>query len=318
SNGQPTGPCASRVTLRSLPPVTIANGHEYLQGLFFQATNIDEFGTAVQTEIDNGVKDYYNQADPRQLRLSFNLFKQTNRFGQPLGANEVEDDAQYANSGDLGFGRDMHCRRNASNNPPGSFDYACYVTNYGQPPANNPDQQDADDVLDPNKLPDATVAMEFSRVENPTGVTPEFPDDDRAVKFYVYDTKNPNSERLHKADLDGHGARPVPQLCMVCHGGVAASVPADVNNPAGPKKGAFTARNDIISMQSNFLPFDLHFYNFPAAKSKASQQAAFKNLNVNIVRGVANATGTGDAIDEAIDSSFYPGNTARHLEDQAI
>src|SRR5262249_45997423 len=147
---------------------------------------------------DDGVKDYYNQADPRIKRLSFNLFKSQNKFGQPLGPNEVEYEAQYANSGDLGFGRDMHCRRNASNAPPGSFDYACYVTNYGQPPANNPDQQDADDVLNPAKLPDATVAMEFSRVENATGVSPEFPDDTRAVKFYVYDTKNPDSERLRK------------------------------------------------------------------------------------------------------------------------
>jgi cytochrome c5 len=318
SGGQPTGPCASRVVLSKLGPVTIANGLEYLQGLFFQSTNIDEFNATIATEIDNGVKDYYNNVDPRKLRNSLNLFKQKNRFGQPLGPNEAEYDAQYANSGDLGFGRDMHCRRNASNNPPGSFDYACYVTNYGQPPANNPDQQDANDVLDPNKQPDATVAMEFSRVENPLGDPIEFPDDDRAVKFYVYDTKNPDSEPLRKADLDGHGARPVPQLCMVCHGGIAASVPADVNNPAGPKKGAFANRNDIISMGSNFIPFDMHLFNYPAAKSKASQQAAFKNLNVNIVRGVANATGTGEAIVEAIDTAFYPGNSPTQIEDQVI
>ena len=316
SNGQPTGPCASRVVLRTLSPVTIANGFEYLQGLFFQATNIDEFSATIGTEIDNGVKDYYAQADPRSLRNSLNLFKQKNKFGQPLGANEVEYDAQYANSGDLGFGRDMHCRRNAASD--GALDYACYVTNYGQPPANNPDQQDANDVLDPNKLPDATVSMEYSRVESAPNDPIEFPDNDRAVKFYVYDTKNPDSPPLRKADLDGHGARPVPQLCMVCHGGTAASVPADVNNPAGPKKGAFTSRNDIISMQSNFLPFDLHLYNFPAAKSKASQQAAFKNLNVNIVRGVANGTGTGTAIVEAIDTSLYPGNSATQIEDQVI
>jgi hypothetical protein len=159
--------------------------------------------------------------------------------------------AHYVNSGDLGFGRDMHCRRSAAGD--GAFDYACYVTNFGQPPADNPDQQDANDVVDPTKHPDATVAMEFSRVENPPGPI-ELPDSDRAVKFYVYDTNNPNNPPVHNADLDNHGHRPVPQLCMACHGGISASTPADPATPAGPKAGAFAGRVDIISMGSNSYP----------------------------------------------------------------
>jgi hypothetical protein len=272
SNGQPTGPCSARVTLTRLGPVTLSNGQEFLQGLYFESAKVDEFGAAVEAAIDQGVIDYYNQADPRQERASLNLFKSKNRFNQPPAAGEVEYQAQYANSGDLGFGRDMHCRRNAASD--GQFDYACYVTNYGQPPANNPDQQDADDTVDPSKLPDATVAMEYSRVENPPNVSPEFPDNQRAVKFFVYVTQQPDGPPVRKADLDGHGARPVPQLCMVCHGGTASYTPADPANLAGAKVGAFASRNDILSMQASFLPFDLHFYNFPASKSKASQQAA--------------------------------------------
>src|SRR5207247_1827894 len=114
----------------------------------------------------------------------------------------------------------------------------------------------------------------------------------RAVKFYVYETNNPDNPPVHNANLDNHGHRPVPQLCMACHGGIAASAPADPNNPAGPKKGAFASRIDIMSMQSNFLPFDLHLFNFPVSEPKAAQQAAFKSLNTDIVRGVAAATGT--------------------------
>ena len=320
SGGQPTGPCAARITLTKLSPVTIANGFEYLQGLHFEASAINEFNQTIGAAIESGATDYYNQADPRHLRNSFNQFKQKNKFGQPTTATDVEYKAQYANSGDLGFGRDMHCRRNL-NPDDGKFDYACYVTNFGQPPANNPDQQDANDVLDPAKQPgDATVAMEFSRVENAAGDPIEFPDNDRAVKFYVYDTKNPNNPPLTKAelDLDHHGPRPVPQLCMVCHGGIASSVAADPSNPAGPKKGAFSARSDIISMGSNFLPFDLHLFNFPLSKSKNSQQAAFKNLDVDIVKGVTTQTGTGSAIVEVIDTSFYAGGSATQLEDQVI
>ncbi len=310
SNGVPTGPCASRVTLTRLSPVTLGNGQEFLQGLYFESSNIDEFNSTIGAAIDNGVIAYYQQADPRQKRNSFTKFKAENRFGQPTGTNEVEVQAHYANSGDLGFGRDMHCRRNVASD--GVFDYACFVTNFGQPPANKPDQQDANDVVDPNpnKHPDATVAMEFSRIENPLGVSPEFPDNDRGVKFYVYDTNNPNNPPVRNADLDGHGHRPVPQLCMVCHGGTAASVAADPTNPSGPKKGAFGSRFDITSMQANFLPFDLHFYNFPTTESKASQQAAFKKLNIDIVGGVAAATGTGNAIVEVIDTAFYPGGIA--------
>jgi len=53
-------------------------------------------------------------------------------------------------------------------------------------------------------------------------------------------------------------------------------------------------------------------------KSKAAQQAAFKGLNQDIVRGVANGTGTGEAIVEVIDTSFYPGNPAQQIEDRVI
>src|SRR5262249_2272112 len=158
---------------------------------------------------DQGSKDYYNRADPAKARDSFTKFKSKNKFGAALGANEVEWDVQYANSGDLGFGRDMHCRRNNADD--GKFDYACYVTNYGQPPANNADQDDADAVVNPASTPDATVAMEYSRVE--LAVENDYPDNNRAVKFYVYKTTTPDDPPLRNADLDGFGARPVPQLC---------------------------------------------------------------------------------------------------------
>jgi cytochrome c5 len=318
SNGQPTGPCGSRVTLKQLNGPTLANGFEFLQGFYFESSNITEFAQTSQAIADNivqGATDYYAQADPRSLRNSFNLFKQKNRFGQALNANEVEFDAQYANSGDLGFGRDMHCRRNVGTD--NAFDLACYVTNYGQPPVFDPDQTDADNAL-AGQNPDATVAMEFSRVENAPNVNPEFPDNVRATKFFVYNTAAPDSAPIKQADLDGFGARPVPQLCVICHGGQVSSIAADPNNPSGPKQGAFANRNDILSMTSNFLPFDLHLYNFPANKNKAGQQAAFKNLNVEIVHQVATANGApGAAIAELIDA-FYANNSASQLEDAVI
>lgn len=299
SGGVPTGPCGSRVTLTALSVPPLSGGLEFLQGFHLQASNISELVPAVAANVEQGAIDYYAQADPRSLRASFNLFKSKNKFGQPLGATEVEWDAQYANSGDLGFGRDMHCRRNVADD--GAFDVACYVTNFGQPPIFEVDQVDADHAL-AGLNPDATVAMEFSRVENAPADPAEFPNNDRAVKFYVYVTNNPTGPTVKKADLDGFGERPVPQLCVICHGGQVASVPADPGDPTGPTQGAFTSRDDIMSMRSNFLPFDLHLYNFPGAKSKAAQQTAFKNLNRDIVREVAQGNGAeGTAIVEMID-----------------
>jgi cytochrome c5 len=287
------------VTLTALSVPPLSGGLEFLQGFHLQASNISELAGTVAANVEQGAIDYYTHADPRSLRASFNLFKSKNKFGQPLGATEVEWDAQYANSGDLGFGRDMHCRRNVADD--GAFDVACYVTNFGQPPIFEADQVDADHAL-AGLNPDATVAMEFSRVENAPADPAEFPNNDRAVKFYVYVTNDPNGPTVKKADLDGFGERPVPQLCVICHGGQVASEPADPLDPTGPTKGAFAGRDDIMSMRSNFLPFDLHFYNFPAAKSKAAQQTAFKNLNRDIVREVAVGNGAeGTAIVEMID-----------------
>lgn len=317
TNGVPTGPCGSRVTLTNLAVPPLAGGLEFLQGFYFQSSNITELtlsNPTVAAAVEQGAVDYYLQADPRNLRESFNEFKDKNRFGQPLAATEVEWDAQYANSGDLGFGRDMHCRRNVGTD--GAFDIACYVTNYGQPPIFEVDQIDADHAL-AGLNPDATVAMEFSRVENPLADPSEFPDNNRAVKFFVYG-QNPDGPTIKKADLDGFGERPVPQLCVICHGGQVAGVPADPNNPAGPQQGAFTSRNDIMSMTANFLPFDLHLFNFPAAKTKAAQQTAFKNLNRDIVREVAVGNGAqGTAIVELIDT-INPAAQASQLEDAVI
>jgi len=318
TNGTPTGPCGSRVTLTTLSVPPLGGGLEFLQGFFLQASNITELtasSPAVAANVVQGAVDYYTQADPRSLRASFNLFKTKNKFGQPLGANEVEWDAQYSNSGDLGFGRDMHCRRNVAGD--GAFDIACFVTNFGQPPIFEVDQLDADHAL-AGLNPDATVAMEFSRVENAPGDPNEFPDNNRAVKFFVYVTNDPNGPTVKKADLDGFGERPVPQLCVICHGGQVASEPADPLDPGGPKKGAFTSRNDIMSMQSNFLPFDLHLYNFPAGKSKAAQQTNFKNLNRDIVREVALGNGAqGTAIVEMIDT-INPAAQASQLENAVV
>ena len=325
SGGVPIGPCGSRVTLKKLNGAQLDPQYEFLQGLYFESSNIKELTASdptVATAIQDGVATYYAQADPRDQRLTLPLFLAFNKFGQPQNpaTGEVEFSAVYANGGDLGFGRDMHCRRNVAGDstiPTPKFDYACYVTNYGQPPIFKDDQTDAEDAAKGPTLvtPDATVTMEYSRVENTTGVNPEFPDNDRAVKFFAYNTVT--GVRVAKADLDGHGERPIPQLCVICHGGLTADTAADPNDPFGPKKSAYAARSDMFGKNSKFLPFDLRYYKFPAANPQGAQENAFRDLNLGIVKQVENQIVPGGSIAELIDA-WYPGGVGNQQGSKVI
>jgi hypothetical protein len=312
-NGQPAGPCASRIVLTNLNIATLSQPqapYEFLQGLYFQASKLDELDPTTANDIVQGAKNYYLVADARTKRPTLGQFKSFNRFGQPLAANEAEYSAVYANGGDLGFGREMHCRKNAA--PDGKFDYACFVANYDQPPAKVTDQQAADDAGAGTNLPtDATVTMEYSRVEDDPAAAVEFPDNNRAVKFYAYNTNT--GAQVFSADLDGNGARPLPNLCIVCHGGTSSDILSDPGNPASPKIPAFTTRADILNENSKFLPFDLHFYKFPAA---GPQQDSFRHLNIDIVKEVETQIGPG-AIGELVDA-WYPGGVGSQKDTAVI
>ena len=174
------------------------------------------------------------------------------------------------------------------------FDYACYVSNYGD--ITTDDALDAQNARTNSGLV-ATVAMEFSKVAAADPV------DERHVKFYVY---NNAGNRVNRADLDGLGARPIPQLCMVCHGGAypgggTTGVPA-FTTPASVKLGA------------RFLPFDNRFYTYPASPNKAAQQAAIKRLNEDIVQHAPSLAPGTDAIASVIGAMYAGGSATQHEE----
>jgi cytochrome c5 len=240
---------------------------EFLHGLFsFAATKLVETDIPVpgtlSNQLDQATANYYSRVDPTNTRQTLGGFKTVYGFGGGgaacAGLAAGETCAIYANSGDLGFGREMHCKKNGAN-------VACYVTNFG-----NIATDDADDVVaavaGSGKV--ATVAMEHAPIEGD-------PVADPVVKFFVY---NAADNRVNAADLDGKGLRPVPQLCMVCHGG---------SYPGGGTTGVPPFNTvDEAKLGSEFIAFDLHNYAFAASPfDKASQQAAFKTLNEQIVLG---------------------------------
>lgn len=289
--GDPENPyseCATEVLLfdRAVPEAP-GGGQEFLTGLLtFAALRTTELGqdepevnalglaTALKADLNEATAAYYKEIDPRGKRLTLEDFYNYNNFGGDTGSfsGSIEASTTFANAGDLGFGREMHCRKSGG-------DVACYVTNYGY--------IHTDDLVDlkqanEKKMPVATVAMEYSRIESkPAPGVAEFDESERVVKFYVYEggynaVANPSNPApgglLPEADLDNRGDRPVPQLCMVCHGGFYKGGPVLEGAPA------FATRDDV-KLGSQFVPFDLSLYEFESPADKLAQQSAFKLMN---------------------------------------
>jgi hypothetical protein len=183
--------------------------------------------------------------------------------------------AVYLNNNDLGFGRNMHCFRNAPK-------IACYVTNYGLPDQNPQNANDAENQTNPG----ATVAMEYDPAAGAD-----------AVQFYVYGAgAQANSARLKFADLDGLGPKPVPFLCQVCHGGGPG---LDNNNEA---QNAHFREFDLPSFRySNTRTWD---YGEPIGPTTPTQAEFDKFAKLNQFVRDANL---GNPIADLI-NAWYPGN----------
>ncbi len=134
---------------------------------------------------------YYNTFNARGTDPTLDAWRANRGFP----TNEVS--ARYYNAGDLGLGREMHCRNDGAN-------LYCYVTNYGSATDGLADQTRALGDLASGTNPVATVAMDYRPA-----------DSSNRVRFYVYQggTLQPQVE------LDGQGPKDVPGLCIACHGG---------------------------------------------------------------------------------------------------
>lgn len=186
--------------------------------------------------------DYYETIDPGNATNPTLQTWWTNH-GFNADGSGADASAAYLNFNDLGFGRDMNCKKTVN-------DLACYVTNYGAPDqnVNNADAAETKDLT--KRL--ATVAMEYKASEP----------SDRRVRFYVYGGGDPAAAgKLKFADLDGLGPKPVPWLCHVCHGG----------SYDGASKNALNAR---------FREFDLPSFKYSGNRTwDYPPAAASNNLN---------------------------------------
>lgn len=213
-----------------------------------------------------------------------------------FGAEQV---TRYYNRGDLGIGREMHCREVSGLKK----QWACYVRNFAAGDALTEFQFGmSKDVAFGNMALGnafATVAMVFRS-------------SDKSTIFMVY---GPDGKLADNAPLDRHGLNAqvlkpdsaavdgvpgthynnhIPSNCLNCHGGTYDRSTKKVTGGL-------------------FLPFDLDAFDFESSgpnSRNATQEAAFKFQNQQIVRLVANeATGsTANPITRQIDGWYANGS----------
>ena len=175
------------------------------------------------------------------------------------GADEI--DARYYNAGDLGIGREMHCRQTASAGGVG-----CYVRNFGE---FGGDPDDALDQLAAGGTPLATVAMVYT----PPITAPN------AVSFAVYTSEG---SLTTNAQLDTQGDNTsIPENCINCHGG-----------------GAQYDASSHTLQGAQFLAFDPSAYGFSDTLGiqLAGQEQSFEQLN-QLVLATSPTVATHDLIE---------------------
>lgn len=197
-------------------------------------------------------------------------FKST--FGFPAG----DVTATYYNDGDLGLGREMHCKAIAGGG------VACYVTNYDGSADPDPTHHPVIPNTITTVMADATARLHgFATVAMIyTGGSGT-----NSVKFVVYGA---NGNWATTAPLDSTKAHvSIPNNCLACHG---------IN-------ATYSTATHSVSGNAKFLPFDPFSFKYSTAAGFTfnDQVDEFRRLNA-LVR-TASPTA---AISELIDGMYAP------------
>lgn len=220
----------------------------------------------------NKAPEYYEATGQKTL-TTFEGWKSYFGFSKRLPGEALDQYRQrakvvvYYNRTELGLGRELGCAKNANG-------IACYVTNYGSSfdsvhDLTRPDASMEDGTA--NGLNDAisgvrkknTVVISYQRARESS------PNDGKAVQFAAF---GPDGVRLNKAQLDTMGARPIPQICMTCHGGVWD---ADARGANG------TGSYNGVSRFARFLPLITSTVTFSSSfgLTQADQEEPIRAVN---------------------------------------
>jgi hypothetical protein len=213
-----------------------------------------------------GDKGKSSELQTAQYYASIGAPKNLDDFKTKYGFPTDEVTATYYNDGDLGFGREMHCRLFFAVY---GFGVACYVKNFGDREKHGAfpaDPRLALELAASGHNHFATVAMVY---------TP--PNRDNAIQFMVYGPENSKpglNEALQlNAQLDEGGEnKSIPNNCLACHG-----ISSTVKLAANP-----LPNTPVVSEHARFLPFDMYSFKYSTipSLSLAAQQPKFELLNL--------------------------------------
>jgi hypothetical protein len=242
-------------------------------------------GTTALYDTSASAHRYYATIDPNNAKTTLSDWLQANGFNPSATGYGADAQAIYTNNFDLGLGRDMYmkigaCDAGFSASPVSQFGAQSLPATTAQTLAQLIGHCDVAAVVvnyvgvqaaAENINPIVAVAMEYSA--GPSGGA-------RFVKFYVFgpDPRTGAMQRITSVDLDHRGQKPVPQACVVCHGGVPAtpSQLAAANPSVYPPAVMGGVDGDL---NSGFIPWDLGtllFSDTDPGFSQKSEDAALK------------------------------------------
>jgi hypothetical protein len=190
-------------------------------------------------------------------------------FKSRYGFTGAEVNATYYNNGDLGLGREMHCKTYTFGFFPPRIGLACYVSNYSG--VHSGTQGIAAFNVNPTTVLADAVNRQFAFAT--VAMTYEPPNGPNAVKFVVYDV---NGNRANTAQLDSTANNiSIPNNCLSCHG---------INS-------FYNETTNEVSADARFLPFDPFSFRFSTATgfTSADQAEPLRQLN-NLVLAFGNPT----------------------------
>ena len=209
---------------------------------------------------------YYRAVDPFNTRTTLDDWKAANDFDQC----DEEVHVVFRDAKDLGYGRNMRACRHDDGR------LAVFVDNYvvrlkaGDPSNYGPINVEAAIARDRHHM-QGTNAIEF------TPIDPADPDSDKVAKFFTF---SPDGQRSLAADLDGRGAKPMPQPCLLCHGATLPAWDSDAIIASATPWNEPLVEQSLKSAKLNLLELESFDYSpYVAGFSRADQEEPLRVLN---------------------------------------
>lgn len=248
---------------------------------------------------------YYTAIDPANERDTLSKWKTKNGF-------DAGDDVHviFRDTKDLGYGRDMHARRNANGC------VAVYVRNFAVNlidglPYNILNLTAA--ITNETKHHFGTNAIEFSPLD---GICDDSPvGEPLFAKFFTFKAypNNPSADetRLDKIDLDHRGAKYMPGPCVLCHGATLYPLLTDGSLPSAALPNATNPELRIGDVNARMQPLEVDTFEFSdiPGYSRADQEEKLRQLNEMVYETFGNTVSgagewTSDFISETVNGWY--------------